>query len=105
MVGGYTDPEAVGLSDGELLDLIRRELHPILGIDAEPEFLRIFRWRRGIPQYLLGHGAILREIEAAEARHPGLVFAGNAYRGIGLNDCVLSALRARRLVAGFLGVE
>jgi len=23
-----------------------------------------------------------------------LVFAGNAYRGIGLNDCVLSALRA-----------
>lgn len=105
MVGGYTDPEAVGLSDGELLDLIRRELHPILGIDAEPEFLRIFRWRRGIPQYLLGHGAILREIEAAESRHPGLVFAGNAYRGIGLNDCVLSALRARRMVTGFLGVE
>jgi len=102
MFGGYTDPDAVQLGDDELLALIRRELHPIMGIDSEPEYVRIFRWQRGIPQYLLGHGDILREIEAAQERHPGLAFAGNAYRGVGLNDCVLSALRARERVLGYL---
>jgi oxygen-dependent protoporphyrinogen oxidase len=102
MFGGYTDPETAALSDDELMALVRRELHPIMGIEGEPELLRIYRWRRGIPQYLVGHGDILREIEAAEARHPGLFFAGNAYRGVGLNDSVLSALRACRLATAFL---
>jgi oxygen-dependent protoporphyrinogen oxidase len=105
MFGGYTDPEAVQLSDGALLDLVRRELHPIMGVDGEPEYVRIFRWPRGIPQYLLGHGETLREIESAEERHPGLAFAGNAYRGVGLNDCVLSALRARERVRDYLQNE
>lgn len=98
MFGGYTDSEAVQLSDSELLECVHRELHPIMGIDGDPEYVRIFRWPRGIPQYLVGHGEILREIEASEVRHPGLAFAGNAFRGVGLNDCVLSALRAHRRV-------
>ncbi|MFO7975206.1 MAG: protoporphyrinogen oxidase [Candidatus Hydrogenedentota bacterium] len=102
MVGGYTDPEAVGLSDEELLGLVRRELHPIMKIGAEPEYTRIFRWPRGIPQYLIGHGETLRELEAAQERHPGLAFAGNAYRGVGLNDCVLSALQATERILAFL---
>ena len=105
MVGGYTDPEALKLTDSELLELVRRELHPIMDMSCEPEYTRIFRWPRGIPQYLCGHGEILRAIEAAEERHPGLVFAGNAYRGVGLNDCVLSALRARERVVDVLGVS
>jgi oxygen-dependent protoporphyrinogen oxidase len=94
MYGGFNDPAAAALSDAELLDYLRREVHPLLGIKTDPEFLRIFRHPRGIPQYLLGHGDLLRAIEAGEDRYPGLVFAGNAYRGVGLNDCVVSAHRA-----------
>jgi protoporphyrinogen/coproporphyrinogen III oxidase len=105
MIGGYTDPEAIRLSDEELLDLVLRELHPIMKISSQPEYTRILRWPRGIPQYLLGHGEILRKLDAAEERHPGLAFAGNAYRGVGLNDCVLSALRASNQVLHFLGYK
>jgi oxygen-dependent protoporphyrinogen oxidase len=94
MYGGFNDPAAVDLSDAEFLDYLRREVHPLLKLDSDPEFLRIYRHRRGIPQYLIGHGERLRAIEAAEDRFPGLVFAGNAYRGVGLNDCVVSAHRA-----------
>ena len=36
----------------------------------------------------------MERIEAAEDQYPGLVFAGNSYRGVGLNDCVVSAHRA-----------
>lgn len=94
MFGGATDPEAQDLSDAELLDTFLCDLDPVLGISGKPELLKIFRWRRGIPQYDLQHGERLAVIEAAATRHPGLVLAGNAYHGVGLNDCVLSAHRA-----------
>lgn len=94
MVGGATDPDAVRLSDSELLDIVQREIHPLIRISGAPELVRIFRHAPGIPQYLLNHGENLDAIAAAEKRHPGLYFAGNAYRGVGLNDCVVSAVRA-----------
>jgi oxygen-dependent protoporphyrinogen oxidase len=94
MIGGASDPEAVGERDETLLDTLREELFPILDIKADPVMHRIYRYEKAIPQYTFGHQARLRAIEAAEERHPGLRFAGNAYRGVGLNDCVVSALRA-----------
>lgn len=94
MYGGATDPAAVALSDNELLECVRREVHPVMRIACDPEFLTIYRHRPGIPQYTLGHDRRLDALAEAERRHPGLVFAGNAYRGVGLNDCVLSARRA-----------
>jgi oxygen-dependent protoporphyrinogen oxidase len=98
MYGGATDRDASRLSDNELLDCLQREVHPVLRINGEPEFVRIYRWPRGIPQYVLNHGRLLDAVKAAEARCPGLVFAGNAYRGVGLNDCVVSARQAVRRI-------
>lgn len=94
MVGGATDPAAVTLSDRELADLFKRDAGPLLQIDSDPEFLEVYRWARGIPQYTPGHVDRVRRIEAAEERHPGLALAGNSYHGVGLNDCVVSAHRA-----------
>jgi oxygen-dependent protoporphyrinogen oxidase len=94
MYGGYTDPGILELSDKELLGWLKREVEDLLKISGGPEFVQIYRWPRGIPQFTLDHGRRLAAIEAGEARHPGLAFAGNAYRGVGLNDCVVSAHRA-----------
>lgn len=98
MYGGYTDPDAVRLSDNELIAHLEREVHPLLGISGAPEFVVIHRHSPGIPQYLLDHGQRIDAIAAAEKRLPGMAFAGNAYRGVGLNDCVLSALRAVEVI-------
>lgn len=94
MYGGYTDPDILELTDKELLGWLKREVEDLMRISGGPEFVQIYRWPRGIPQFTLEHGRRLAAIEAGEARHPGLVFAGNAYRGVGLNDCVVSAHRA-----------
>ncbi|MBL7646411.1 MAG: protoporphyrinogen oxidase [Candidatus Hydrogenedentes bacterium] len=94
MIGGASDPDAVKLDDGAMLDVIRQELFPILDIKSDPVLHRIFRWERAIPQYTFGHQSRVRAIETAEERHRGLRFAGNAYRGVGINDCVVSALKA-----------
>ncbi len=91
MLGGATDPEALQLDDAALLDILKEELHPILGIKQAPSFVRIFRHTYGIPQYTLGHAERREQIARAEKLQPGLYFAGNAYQGISLNDCVVSA--------------
>jgi oxygen-dependent protoporphyrinogen oxidase len=62
-----------------------------MGIDAAPEFIRVFRHPLAIPQYTVGHGDRLHKLEESLKAHPGLILTGNSYRGIGLNDCVAAA--------------
>ncbi|HOH29107.1 MAG TPA: protoporphyrinogen oxidase [Candidatus Hydrogenedentes bacterium] len=102
MLGGAPDPDANLLSDEAAVSLVRRELEPLLGITGAPELARLYRHPRGIPQYTLGHEARLDALDKAETACPGLVFTGNAYRGIGLNDCVVAAHRAVEAVVKYL---
>jgi len=91
MAGGACLPELVNLPDGLLLSRVQDDLRLIMGIDAEPDFVRIFKHQQAIPQYLSGHGERLAALEALTATHPGLFMTGNAFRGVGLNDCVASS--------------
>jgi len=67
---------------------VRAELRGVMGIAAEPEFVEIFRWPRGMPQYRVGHVDLVDRIEAGVARAPGIELAGGAYHGIGIGDCL-----------------
>jgi oxygen-dependent protoporphyrinogen oxidase len=93
MLGGAGDPSILELSDDQLLQTLRRELDPLVGIRKDPSFVRIYRWERGIPQYKLGHRERRARLELLAARHPGLLLVGNAYYGVSLNDCVKMAYR------------
>ncbi|HOV60623.1 MAG TPA: protoporphyrinogen oxidase [Candidatus Hydrogenedentes bacterium] len=94
MVGGAVDPKALTLSDAELLNGALEELRPLLRLGGQPLWHRIYRYPRGIPQYTIGHAARREILVATERQFPGLFFCGNAYQGVGLNDCVVSALAA-----------
>jgi len=91
MMGGACFPQYVTLSDDEVVARVRKDLKLTMGIDAAPEFVRIFRHPQAIPQYTFGHGIRLQALEQALRAHPGLILTGNSYRGIGLNDCVAAA--------------
>jgi oxygen-dependent protoporphyrinogen oxidase len=93
MLGGDGDHSVLELSDEQLWKILRKELDPLIGIRNDPAFIRIFRWERGIPQFKLGHRERRARIEQLAARHPGLFVAGNAYYGVGLNDCVKLAYK------------
>ena len=90
MVGGARSPELALLPDEQLIDRVRSDLQDILGLKAEPDFIRIFRHERAIPQYIIGHAARLTAIEEHLQKHPGLVLTGNAFKGVSLNDCVVN---------------
>jgi oxygen-dependent protoporphyrinogen oxidase len=98
MVGGDGDHDSINLSDADLLTAVKKDLGEVIGIDGEPELVKIYRWKHGIPQYRIGHSKIMAAIESELSRNPGLFLANNAYYGISLNDCVKQAFRVAALV-------
>ncbi|MFL5356901.1 protoporphyrinogen oxidase [Archangium sp.] len=91
MVGGAKRPDLVELDDEALVKLAREELRELAGITAEPSFTEVIHWKRGIPQYNVGHLARMAAIDEGVARLPGLHLLGNAYKGVGLTDCIRNA--------------
>ena len=101
-VGRAGQEDVLDGSDEDLLALVRAELRQTLGITALPLFSRVFRWPKGMPQYTLGHLERLAQIEERLPAHPGLSLAGNAYRGVGIPDCIASGEAAAEQVITFL---
>ncbi|MCW8925869.1 MAG: protoporphyrinogen oxidase [Xanthomonadales bacterium] len=101
MVGGARAPELALLDDEQLTERTMSDLQDILGLKADPDFVRIFRHVHAIPQYIIGHAARLEAMNEQLQRHPGLVLTGNAFKGVSLNDCIVNA----RLTAGILVPE
>jgi len=102
IVGGALKPELARLERSELLRLVKRELREIMGIEKEPVLIRIFRHEKAIPQYVIGHEKMLERIEERRKMHPGLYITGNAFRGVGVNDCTRNALVVAREVVRYL---
>ncbi len=75
-----------------------RELCDIAGFRGEPEFVKDYRWPNSLPQYAVGHLALVKQIEAMAARIEGLHLIGNTYHGVGIPDCI----RMAKQVAGSL---
>jgi oxygen-dependent protoporphyrinogen oxidase len=94
MMGGACFPQYIDLPDEEVQKRVQADLKTIMGIKESPDFVRIFRHDKAIPQYTVGHGKRLAALEEKSKAHPGLILTGNSYRGIGLNDCVAAAQRA-----------
>ncbi|NDY42801.1 protoporphyrinogen oxidase, partial [Dissulfurirhabdus thermomarina] len=103
LVGGARDPERALLPDGPLVDVVRAELRELMGITALPVFEKVIRWRRAIPQYEVGHLALVRRLEEILARHPGLYVRCNWVGGVSLNDCVANAEVLADRIAGAPG--
>ena len=91
MLGGATRPEVKGWDDARVRDNTLAALGKTMGVAEKPEFARIYAHPQAIPQYLPGHGRRLQALRERTDRYPGMFFTGNAFFGIGLNDCVSSA--------------
>lgn len=105
MAGGWHRPEVVGWDDERLLSAAREELRLAMGIQKPPVFHSITRWDRAIPQYHLGHLERVAQIEEKAGRYPGLFLAGNAYRGVALNDCTEQAEFLAQRIQHYLGLR
>ena len=88
------------MPDGEIRRLVLEELHDLLGLSGEPEFVEVARWLGAMPQYHVGHLDLVRQIEERAATIPHFALAGNAYRGVGVPFCIHSGEQAaERIIA------
>jgi oxygen-dependent protoporphyrinogen oxidase len=97
-VGRGGGEPALDLPDDELARRADAELAAAMKRSVAPRAWQVTRWRRAIPQYVVGHNERMDLVESALARWPGLALAGSAYRGSGLTDCVIQGQSAARRV-------
>ena len=91
-------------SEAKILQIVRAELKTIIGLEAEPLFARVYKWKSAMAQYSVGHLERLQRIEAARQALPGLALAGNGYNGIGVPDCVRSGTEAASKILAEMGM-
>jgi len=84
------------LSNDQIVEIVRQELDQIVGLRAEPLFARVYKWKSAMAQYGVGHLERLERIERLRQQLPGVALAGNAFRGIGVPDCVRSGREAAK---------
>ena len=101
-LGGACQGELLDKDDWELACVAAGELADLLSIRGEPCLTHIYRHEQAMPQYHVGHLARVARIERLVQRHAGLALAGNAYRGVGIPQCVRSGEEAADRIAAQL---
>jgi oxygen-dependent protoporphyrinogen oxidase len=100
-IGGTGTEDFLARDDDELVRAAADALARIWPLPPAPEASTLVRWPRAMPQYEVGHLERVAAIEAALP--PGLLVAGQAYRGAGLPDCVRQGSEAAERVRARLG--
>ena len=96
--------ETLGDDDAALVAASRRDLETITGVGATPVDVHVQRWVDGLPQYAVGHLALVERVRADVARAATdgrrIAVCGAAYDGVGIPAVIASAHRAAAEVTG-----
>jgi len=96
--GGMLDPGVLDLDDDAIMETLKSELAPVLGITGEPVFGFLKRYPNSLPQYYVGHLDLVRKIASGVKKLKGLEIAGSAIGGVGIPDCINSGESAAEKV-------
>jgi protoporphyrinogen/coproporphyrinogen III oxidase len=95
-VGGVGSEDVVDEPEDEIVSALTRHLAALLPLPATVEASAMYRWRRAMPQYEVGHlervAAILRGLP------DGIFLTGSSVGGAGIADCVRHAGEAAQAV-------
>ncbi|WP_424234437.1 protoporphyrinogen oxidase [Actinophytocola sp.] len=103
-VGRVGEEHILQRDEDALLADVLADLAELSGVEAKPVAWTVTKWGGGLPQYGVGHGRVIAELERAVAAVPGLAVTGAAFRGVGIPACVDAAAAAAERVAANLAV-
>jgi len=99
MIGGAERPDLITRSDADLIGLAMKALDRTHGLASGPERTWVIRQEAAIPQYAVGHVALMADVEQRLGGLPGLLLTGNGYRGISVAALAEDAERVAARVA------
>lgn len=88
LIGGGRNKELFKLDEEQSVEVAKKDLKDIMGIDEEPDTVFVKKWKNAIPSYEVNHPNRVKEIFETVEKIDGIYLNSNAYKGIGLNDCV-----------------
>lgn len=101
-VGRVGEERVLHRSDQDLAAAALVDLRTVLGADLVTRSSMVTRWGGALPQYEVGHGAMVDAVLAEVSAVPGLAVAGSAYGGVGVPACLESANAAADVIRGFV---
>lgn len=96
--GGNREDLVYDLDDDQMVRTVLEELDAIVGIRAEPELAKVYRWYKAMPKYTVGHMDRMAILDRTLEQYPGLHLIGCSYKGIGIGGCVQESLVAAEKV-------
>ncbi|NKB59817.1 MAG: protoporphyrinogen oxidase [Alphaproteobacteria bacterium] len=90
-IGGARAPDLARLPAPELVNLARSEFRDLIGATGEPTVARVRHWPLGLPQYGVGHPALVENLRATANRQAGLFLTGNYFAGPSVAICLAGA--------------
>ncbi|MFN2448711.1 MAG: protoporphyrinogen oxidase [Candidatus Baltobacteraceae bacterium] len=100
--GGALQENVLQTSDEGLARLAHTELCAVLPVRQAPKRSLVTRWSAVLPEYAPGHQTTMQVLLARSRAIPGINFAGCAYSGVGIPDCVAGAQAAAGSVFGYI---
>lgn len=85
-VGGHRNPHIPEMHSPEIAEIGLNALKPILGIQGNPQFWRVYNWLENNPMYKVGH---LERVRGIQNSLPDTIkLIGSSYGGVGIPDCI-----------------
>lgn len=78
------------LTPEQAVEVATRGLATTMGVTEKPNYVVVFQHERAMPQYRVGHLGWMRQVEEGRRKWPDLAFAGAAFGGVGMPDCIRS---------------
>lgn len=101
-LGGATDPKIVEMDEAQIAAQIQKDIGELLQITHVPISQKIWRHKRALPQYNLGHAQRVDVIREELSKYPGIFIAGNYLDGPSIGSCLSQAFRTAESVSGYL---
>jgi oxygen-dependent protoporphyrinogen oxidase len=101
-LGGALKPEVFDWPDERIWESVCSELKRVLKTSVQPEPLAVFRHRRAIPQYNIGHRQRVDAIASELSRIPGMFVTGSFLHGVSVPACMEHGDNTATAVSEFL---
>ncbi len=87
------------MSDEELTRIVIKDIEKSLELNAEPSSVEVTNWKNLMPNYHLGHGQAVQEIEKKLTKEfPHVMLAGSSYYGVGIGACMQNGMKTAESV-------